>query len=62
MGASLCLWITARPPVAGYTTGMDELTPEDRELRAWLADLLNDTGSEGAFIIAEALGIDPDEL
>ncbi|WP_304452931.1 hypothetical protein [Nocardiopsis sp. YSL2] len=41
---------------------MDDLTPEDRELRAWLAELLDDTGPEGARLIAEALGLDPDEL
>lgn len=35
--------------------------PLDSDDRVWLAQLLKETGPEGAYEIAEALGIDLDE-
>ena len=35
------------------------LTPDDQ---VWLAQLLAEVGPEGAYEIAEALGLDPDDL
>lgn len=55
--------------MSGYTTCMDTtpLPPEPyeppltSEEQAWLAGLLDDVGPEGAYTIAEYLGIDLDE-
>jgi len=38
----------------------DPLPPDDREERTWLAEVLDEVGPEGAYEIADLLGIDLD--